>query len=272
MIAAIKSLDRDQQRQLIRLLEPRVDLTDIPDDALLDELVQVLRETLQVPPKDDLPEYLRRRLIDVAKRHFQLDENFDTVTDMELARALVDFAFEAAAQLDEDDERRAEFEIFLRTKDRRERTRWLVESQRFASLVRDGTFDETAARRRALELYEGGEAHRETARAILRDLRVVDEPSTATRRRAGISAAGRTSISAALAGAGMAALAPAAAVPLAAVTGSVFMSGRRKRDLVRGAEEDVPKARAQRARSSRLVQGVVSLCTFLIVNAPGADE
>lgn len=272
MIAAIKSLDRDQQRQLIRLLEPRVDLTDVADDAVLDELVQVLRETLQVPPKDDLPEYLRRRLIDVAKRHFQLDENFDIVTDMELARDLVDFAFEAAAQLARDDERRAEFETFLRTKDRRERTRWLVESQRFASLVRDGTFDETAARRRARELYEGGEAHRETARAILRDLRAVGGQSTATKRRAGASAAEATSVSAALAGAGMAALAPAAAVPLAAVAGGVFMSGRRKRDLVKAAEEDVPKTRAQRARNSRLVQSVVSLCAFLIINAPAVNE
>jgi hypothetical protein len=191
---------------------------------------------------------------------------------MELAHALVDFAFEAAARVAEDEERRAEFETFLRTKDRRERTRWLVESERFASLVRDGTFDEAAARRRAGELYEGGEAHRATARAILRDLRTVSEQSAATKKSREASAAAATSISAALTGAGMAALGPAAAVPLAAVAGSLFMAGRRKRDLVKAAEEDVAKTRAQRARNSRLVQSVISLCAFLVINAPTVDE
>jgi hypothetical protein len=268
MIAAIKSLDSEQQRQLARMLEPRVNLSEVPDDGVLEELIDVLREKLQVPEKDDLPEYLRRRLIDVAKRHFRLGESFDTLSDMELAEMLVDFSFDAVAQLADDDERRREFVTFLRTKDRRERTRWLVESERLASLVRDGTFDEAAARRRARELHEGGEAHRATARAILGDLQAVEKHTGAYKRRH--AAAG--SISAAVTSTQTGTVAAAAAVPLSAIAGSLFMAGRQKHDLVRASEKEAPKARAQRARNSRVVQSVIALSAFLTLNAASPDD
>src|SRR4051812_28042714 len=123
MIAALRSLDGTGQRQLIRLLDPRVELDDVADADLLGELVAVLRRALDVPPKEDLPEYLRRRLVEVTKRHFELIDNTDAATDLELAHLLVDFVLVAAAEMTDDPERREEFETFLRTKDRTERTR-----------------------------------------------------------------------------------------------------------------------------------------------------
>jgi len=255
MIAAIKTLSPVQQRRLITLLEPRVDLLGIADEAALAELVPILRATLQVPRKDDLPEYMRRRLVDVARRHFELGENFDTTTDLRLAKLIVDFAFRAVAQLTDDDERRADFETFLRTKDRRERTRWLMESEHFATTMRNESLDFEAARERAHELYEGANAHRETAAAILRHLGATDRSSVPGWREIVMPAATQASAGA-----------------IAALTGSLYMAGRRKQELVKAPTADDAKGRAQRARNSKLVQGVVCLSAFLLIHAPEADE
>jgi hypothetical protein len=44
------------------------------------------------------------------------------------------------------------------------------------------------------------------------------------------------------------------------------MAGRGKRALVRVAEEEAEKTRAQRARRSKLVQAVVTLSAFVVAN------
>jgi hypothetical protein len=262
VIALIRDLPAPQQRQLIKLLDPRADLDDLDDQGVVDELVRTLRRSLEVPAKDDLPEYLRRRLVDVVRRHFELADDVDTRTDLELAQMLVDFALDAAHQLASDRERREEFETFLRTKSRRERLDWLVASERASALVTNTPFDRSTARTRAESLSDESGAHRETARVILADLSTLTSRSPGRRSDPG---RGRLAAGAA-AGAGVAALGPAVALPLGALAGGLFMAGRGKRALVKVAEEEAEKTRAQRARRSRLVQTVVTLSAFVVAN------
>ena len=268
MIQIIRQLSSHEQRQLIKLLDPRIDLDETGDGEVLGKLVLVLRRVLEVPAKDDLPEYLRRRLADIVRHQFELMDEVDTLTDMELAHVLVDFTLEAAERLAEDDERSDEFATFLRTKDRTDRTRWLVESQRVASLVTSGSFDRVAAERRADELYAEQSAHSKTAKAIIGDLGAA--AATASAASAAASSSGRLAavVSASATGS---ALAPAVAVPLGALAGGLFMAGRRRKDLVRVAGEEAKKTRAQRARRSRQVQSMVSLCAFLVAQQAGGE-
>ena len=265
VIQIIRQLSPQGQRQLIKLLDPRMDLDETGDDELLGKLVLVLRRVLEVPAKDDLPEYLRRRLADIVRHQFELMEDVDTLTDMELAHVLVDFTLEAAERLAEDDEGSEEFATFLRTKDRTDRTRWLVESQRVASLVTSGSFDRVAAERRADELYAEQSAHSKTAKAIIGDLGAAAATASAAASRSGRLAA---VVSASATGS---ALAPAVAVPLGALAGGLFMAGRRRQDLVRVAGEEAKKTRAQRARRSRQVQSMVGLCAFLVAQQAGGE-
>lgn len=269
MIAALRDLPAPRQRQLIRLLDPRVDLDDFADDEVFAALVSVLRRALEVPSKDDLPEYLRRRLVEVTKRHFELVEDTDALTDLELARLLVDFVLGAAAQLAEDAERREEFETFLRTKDRTERTRWLMESQRFAAILRNEAFHRDTAQRHADELAHVQAAHRQTAMVLLDNLSVISAKSN---RKWGRASSGTLAARAAAGGAAAVALGPAAAIPLGALAGGLFMAGRAKRGLVKVAEEEATKTRAQRARRSKQVQAVVSLAAFVIASDAGYAE
>jgi hypothetical protein len=262
MITTIKALDLDQQRRLIRLLDSRVDLSATSNDEVFDELIAVLRDVLQVPADGDVPQYLRRRLVEVTMNHFQLRDSLDSYSDIDVALVLADFALEAARQLAENEERREEFELFLRTKDKRERTRWLVESERFASLMTDGTFDEAAARRRAREVNQGSEAHRVTANTMLRHLAVGSAAEGAAAAASGATGA----FAATAATAAIVATAGAAALPLGAVAGALFLAGRRKRNLLRGIEQDAVKTRARRARNSRLVQSVVALSVFVVAS------
>jgi len=110
MFTTLKPLDAEQQRQLVRLLDARIDLGATPDDEVFAELVAVLRDVLQVPANRDVPEYMRRRLVEVVIIHFELIDNLDRHTDIEVAKLIAEFAFEAASQLTSDDERRGEFE------------------------------------------------------------------------------------------------------------------------------------------------------------------
>ena len=53
---------------------------------------------------------------------------------------------------------------------------------------------------------------------------------------------------------------------LSAVAGGLYMAGRRRHDLTRRPDEDDSKqARARRARRSKLVQNVVTICAFVVV-------
>jgi hypothetical protein len=278
MIEALRQLDAARQRQLIRLLEPRAELDDVGDAELWGELLRTLRHVLEVPDKDDLPEYMRRRLVDVTRRQFRLLDGHesDALSDIELAQLLVDFVLDAAATLAEDDERRLEFETFLRTKDRTDRTRWLVQSDRFAALMADRAFDRVAAQRRADELLQEERAHQKTAKAIVADLAAATQTKRKRRRTEG-AAAGAAAGSAlshfvAATAVGGVAVAPAVAVPLAAVAGGLYMSGRGQRELVKVAEEEAPRAKANRARRSRLVQSVVALSAFMVGNAVSEPE
>jgi hypothetical protein len=175
MIDAVKQLTADEQRQLLRLLNNTVETARLQDDAVLDSLVDELRNALAVPAKDDLPEYLRRRLVQVARDHFSLGDRFDTYDDVELAVLIVDFVVDAAAALASQDMggARDEFETFLRTKKREERVAWLIESERLSTLARDGVFDEAAARRRAALISSQDGATAETASTILSDVAAV---------------------------------------------------------------------------------------------------
>jgi hypothetical protein len=146
MIRTLRALEPQQMRQLIRLLDPRADLDEIDDDEAWEELLATLRRALEIPAKDDLPEFLRRRLVEVVVRQFELADSADSLADRELAGLLADFTLESAQRLAKDDERREEFETFLRTKSRRERLEWLVASQRARAVAADEGFDRREAR------------------------------------------------------------------------------------------------------------------------------
>lgn len=263
MISLIRELDASQLRQLIKLLDPRADLDELAEPELLGELVRVLRSALEVPEKDDLPDFLRRRLVEVASRQFGLCDRPDLTTDLELAELLADYVLEAAAELGRDNDQRQEFEVFLRTKSRRERLDWLVASRRAAALVGSEGFDRNAARAHAEEIQEeSGSAHRATAAAILDDLgSLTKRPS-----RSGPPSKSSTVMTAAAAGATAGSL----AMPLAAVAGGLFMSGRSKRGAAEVAESEAKRSRANRARRSRMVQSVVILSVYLVASQTNA--
>jgi hypothetical protein len=262
MIDAVKQLTADEQRQLLRLLNNTVETARLQDDAVLDSLVDELRNALAVPAKDDLPEYLRRRLVQVARDHFSLGDRFDTYDDVELAVLIVDFVVDAAAALASQDMggARDEFETFLRTKKREERVAWLIESERLSTLARDGVFDEAAARRRAALISSQDGATAETASTILSDVAAVTgRRKTGRKGRSGAAVAAAARI----AGTG-----GAAAIPLSAVAGGLYMAGRATRELVRDSTEQASKTRAQRARNSKQVQATVALCAFVVAHQP----
>ena len=272
MIKTIRDLSPAQKRQLLRLLVPGTEIDELTDDELLPELVAALRRALEVPERDDLPDYLRRRLVEVVSRHFELVDDTDTLTDLELAHVLIDFALEAAQLLATSAEHREEFETFLRTKSRQERLEWLTSSRRFAAGMTDVAFDRPAARRRAEGLIQERHAHTETAKALLDDLGTVALKGTAAKTAA--AAAAGSGLSAPLTASSTAALmlGPALAGPLGALAGGLFMAGRRKHELIKTSETEAEKTRTQRARRSKLVQTVVSLCAFLVAAADTDDR
>ncbi|WP_354699922.1 hypothetical protein DSM112329_00182 [Paraconexibacter sp. AEG42_29] len=62
-------------------------------------LRQYLRHLLKVPDDGDLPEYMRRRFVEVA-RDFGLGPDLDTYSDADLAEALIDVVLELTGDLD----------------------------------------------------------------------------------------------------------------------------------------------------------------------------
>ncbi len=269
MIEFIRRLDGAQQKQLIRLLDTRTETDELSEPEILPTLIDVLRRALEVPPKDDLPEYLRRRMVDVVRRQFDLvsRSEADELTDFELAERLVDFVLESAERLAGDADRREHFEVFLRTKDRADRVRWLVGSKRFGSLTTSRAFDCVAAHRRAEQIQREQDAHTETAKAMLSDIAEVTASSQFGKAPA--SFGGRARLASLVSGAAAGA---AAASPLGAVAGGLFMAGLKKRELVRVAGDEADKTRKQRARRSKQVQAVVSLSAVVVANASQAGS
>ncbi len=88
----------------------------------------------QVPAGADLPEYMRRRLVELG-RDFILDDDFDRVGDFGLATMLVDYLLDVTMSLSEDDDQIRDFSRFLRTRDPRERTAWLRDSASLRAIV-----------------------------------------------------------------------------------------------------------------------------------------
>jgi hypothetical protein len=263
MIELIRDLDAPQQKRLIRVLDPRAETDELSEAEVFPALLEVLRRALEVPPKDDLPEYLRRRLVDVVRRQFDLveREETDALTDFELAQTLVDFILESAEKLAGDKEWRVPFETFLRTKDRVERVRWLVDSEQFGALMTSQAFDRAGAKRRAEELQREKKAHEGTAKAMLSEIAAATGPGEGGTKPHPSAQSGR-----------LAGLAGGAAVgPLGALAGGLFMAGLgkrelEKRELLRVAEKEAKATRAQRARRSKQVQAIVSLSAFLVAN------
>lgn len=248
MYDLIRQLDLSQQRQLLRLLDATAELDELADEEILAELRQTLRAVLQVPADGDLREYMRRRLVEVARKDFGLGLDFDELSDLELAEELVEFALEAAAKLSKSKQDREQFARFLKTKDVRERHKWLVASQRLAAFLDEGTFNRAAASAHAEELNRGGDAFRATAKELVGDLGRATLASSAT--RAALSRAGAAS---------------ALALPLGAVAGGLFMAGTTKKQLSEEIGKEAAKERARRARRSKMVQKLMSMCAFLVI-------
>jgi hypothetical protein len=249
MVLALRSLGPSELRQLLSLLDPASLSPDERDGDLLDLLRRVLRRVLEVPVDSDLGEYIRRRLGETVRDHFQMTAATDLRTDLELADDLVTFVLDAATRLADDDESRRDFETFLRTKDRTERIRWLVTSKESAALATAKAWDSVSSREAAERLQERPAAHRLTAKAILDDLAAV----ASTRQGAGGVVVGAAGVSA------------VTALPLGALAGGLFMAGRTVKNVrdsatAREASREVQAAeRKQRARRSTLVQAVVIL-------------
>lgn len=249
MYDLIQQLGVTEQRQLLRLLDPTAELDELADDEIPAELRKTLREVLQVPEEGDLREYLRRRLVEVANKDFGLGKSFDDASDLELAEQLVEFALDAAAKLSKSKKDREQFSTFLKTKDARERHRWLVASKRLGALLDEGVFDRAARERAAEHANEVGrspDAFRATAKEMVDDLGRATLASAATRR--------------ALAGAP-----PALALPLSAVAGGLFMAGASKARLSKDIGKEAAKERARRARRSKMVQKLMGLCAFMVI-------
>lgn len=254
MIRTLRGLDVKEKRQLIKLLAPGLDLDEAHEEHVTAMLKVALRTVLEVPPGDDLPEVMRRRLVEVAVTRFELARKVDLVADDELAKEIIGFLLIAAHRMANDDALRAEFVTFLRTKDRPQRTRWLHQSLRFEEIL-GGVSDARVVSRLPDEVELVPTPHDITAITMLAALSLVREinPGAPTHELASPDL---------LAGVPGAVLAPG----LSAVAGGLYMAGRRSHDLTRPPDEDDSKqARAKRARRSKLVQNVVTICAFVVV-------
>lgn len=271
MIEFIRDLEPDQQRELIGLLDPLCPVQGLGDTELQESLIGVLRGSLDVPENGDLPEYLRRRLVEVSLGHFELFETADRLTDFELAEALADFALSAAAQLPTNADLRADFDTFTRTKSRREQERWRDDIKRANDLLEASRVGRSAK-------SKSDQERNRIATAVLADLSSIalrtQQPASSKRPpskaavasgMAGGAAAG--SAFAALTGAtATAAMGSVVALPLGAIAGGLYMAGRGRKSLERVATDD-RLHRTRRARRSKLVQNVVVISVYLVASA-----
>ena len=268
VIDAILRLPPDRQRQLLRLLDRSPgDLDEFSDDELSDEIVWALRETLMVPSEGDLPEYARRRLVELAKRDFGLGGNFDSVSDVELAAQLVDAALERAQQLTEDPPAQEEFAKFLRTKDADARDSWLLAAKRASALLEGNHFDRAAVARSLRQQRLLDEAYKVAALELVSSLPPAREESDRKRFWTRAAELGVP-------------LATALAAPLGVVAGGLFMAGLATQDRAdatpsrraRPLRYQVVEERQKRARRSRMVQQLMTVCAFLTVASVEADD
>lgn len=253
MIRTLRNLDDSEKRQLIKVLSPSEDLVDLDADEMYLMLKHELRSAVEVPVRDDLPEVMRRRLVEVAVTRFEATRAVDMTDDDELAGEIVGFLLAAAHRMLTDDVLFAEFVTFLRTKEHQLRTRWLSLSTQLAEVLEGRPISLNVLRER---LEQPPLTHEETARAVLTSLSLVrkNNPDLPQADLASPRV---------LAGVPGGVLAPI----LSAVAGGLYMAGRSGRDLARHPDEGDPQqARAKRARRSKLVQNVVTICVFVVVN------
>ena len=196
-----------------------------------------------------------------CRDRFQLIDNTDTVTDLELARLLVDFGFDAVELLSEDEDVRLDFATFMRTKSRPDREAWLAQSRRLPELMAEasGRTDASA------ELDRDPETQGNITEALLSDLSSLAVRTPTNKRQPHARSARWAAL--AVGSAASAAFAPAVAVPLGVVAGGVYMAGRGTRKVAPLAQEHA-SSREKRARRSKLVQNVVVLSAFVVAAAP----
>jgi hypothetical protein len=259
MISSILELERKQQLELLALLVPRVpSVNRLTGQELEAELVRALRNALDVPTAGDLPEYARRRLIELARDDFELAPSFDNQSSLHVAELLVTHVVSAAATLTEDPGQRREFSRFLRTKDVDERYGWLLESEILAGYLSDAPLEFAAASERAHARAQGPEAYLVTATQVVQALaRIRREPDwksklslTISQRESGPVVFARQ-------------------VGLVGV--ALFMAGAKGFGRPGNTTASDALERRKRARRSRLVQRLISVCAF-VVACSGALE
>lgn len=266
MIDELRSLDPLQQKRLISLLEPERDVLALNDDEIGGVLVRVLRDALAVPNdtaarKSDLGEYLRRRMVEVARDDFRIADNLDMTTDTEIAIMLVEYVLDAAAQLSDHLESFEEFETFFRTKGLRQRTQWLLASEEFCAVATEASFDRPAVESAADRLTPG-----ESVRRMLANLRqaregVVDDAVESFRNATPPTRAAMAATAIGVSGV-------VVASPLAVTAGAMYMAGLGRRRLEQLEDEEPNRRRARRARRSSQVQAVITVSAFVVAEAP----
>src|SRR4051794_25231882 len=109
MVSTILTLPLRRQLEVLALVAPSdVGGTRSRQDASA-QIVSALRIGLDVPDGEDLPEYARRRLVELARDDFSLAPSFDTFSSVEVASALTVHILSAATTLSADANQRREF-------------------------------------------------------------------------------------------------------------------------------------------------------------------
>lgn len=263
MIDELRSLSPLQQKRLIGLLEPDYDVLAIPDEDVERSLVRVLRTAIGVPKdsddrRHDLGEWLRRRIVEVARDDFRIADSLDMTTDTEIAVMLVEYVLDAAGQLADDLDSFEEFETFFRTKGLRQRTQWLLASEEFSAAATEASFDRAESEAAAEQLSPG-----ESVRRMLTNLRRASEGGVdaAVEGFGNATPAARAAIAATAAGA-------VVSSPLAVTAGAMYMAGLGRRRIQQLEDDDPDRRRARRARRSAQVQAVITVSAFVVSEAP----
>ena len=133
MYARLLRFPPEDQAALLRALRGLTvgGLTEEPTEAELGPLLRdELRQLLKVPDAADLPEYMRRRMVEVAG-YLGLGGSFDEHSDGDLAQAIIDAVLELTTDLAED--QKESYAAYFRTfsvRARKQRARAVLDLQR----------------------------------------------------------------------------------------------------------------------------------------------
>lgn len=260
MIDVLRNLTAPQQHELLGLLgagdKPLPDDQDARARVVFDAIKKAFKGERQ-----DAGVLIRQRLVEVSD-DFRAVPDTDVCTDLELARAIFEFALKASEEIPDNEDLRAQYERFFRTRSQEE-SRELRESlARLTEVTGDQMPDGEAYEMRgsALVADELLSHLSDAVKRPPRKRRSQREPGAeAPRVAAALARSEATGLGPAKAGSSFAA-------PLSAVGGAVFMAGigRFGHELGRVAGSDDRKTRQLRARRSRLVQNVVAFSTFVV--------